>query len=581
MNTQVKRLLEIGAEGGSLAIYGTSDPTERRKYRVGLVDSTSQMLGEEDGDQTIRRDSGWLDSWEAAIQALSVYPWPRLHPLFVAPEVSLAIWSVLQKCSVEASKENSEIDLGKWRSVIRESLGVLPDHPLASLIMEGLGDPVFAASWQDEADITFRPYAAAILELRHAVQMSADARHALIQELRQKKRVTLLSEVLGTQIPERVLQWSGHAAWEEFLVGDWNQFFSIALAEERHSAIAGVRAINRTLLKQFLLIPKPLRRKGLLNIVSRLEIPAHRWESLAINFAKVDSGMRPALLRKAATMEYRGEFWDLYFRCEGKYWQPFRFPATLPPSDLLEPISSPLDMDAEGLLMKNCLSTHTSRVLSGDRIYFIMRDKTPVDTELIREPSGWIPGHILGPENAPVAEDIATQVRNELSRMGHAITNGATDSMQADGYLEMLRRQAREIFSKEDVDAITQHLASIKGKSRSWTNGAYVIFAIPRGGFVQYMCSPDAQEYLCEIQSYKYEIRGGEYLDADAVDLIEKAGFVWPTHKVNFLRWFKATSSADIQGIAEFTLAALHSLFHCPSVDELEVKSHIPADQIN
>jgi hypothetical protein len=145
----------------------------------------------------------------------------------------------------------------------------------------------------------------------------------------------------------------------------------------------------------------------------------------------------------------------------------------------------------------------------------------------------------------------------------------------------MLRRQAREIFSKEDVDAITQHLASIQGKSRSWMNGAHVIFLTPRGGFVQYMCSPDAQEYLCEIQSYKYEIRAGEYLDTDAVDLIEKAGFVWPTHKVYFLRWFKVTSSADIQGIAEFALAALHSLFHCPSVDELDVKSHIPSDQTN
>jgi Tn3 transposase DDE domain len=107
--------------------------------------------------------------------------------------------------------------------------------------------------------------------------------------------------------------------------------------------------------------------------------------------------------------------------------------------------------------------------------------------------------------------------------------------MQTDGYLEMLRRQAREIFSKEDVAAITQHLASIQGKSRSWTNGAHVIFLTPRGGFVQYMCSPDAQEYLCEIQSYKYEIRAGEYLDADAVDLIEKAGFVWPTLRTVYL----------------------------------------------
>jgi len=581
MNTEVNLLLEIGAEGGSLSIYGTSGPIERRKYRVGLADSSLQMLGEEDGGSSIRRDSAWLDSWDAAIQTLSVYPWPRLHPMFVAPEVSLAIWSVLQKYTAESSNQTRGIDLGKWRSVIKNSLGVLPNHQMASLIVEGLGNATFAASWKDEADTTFRPYVAAIVELRKAVQMSTDARHALIQELCQKKRVTLLSEVLDKRIPERVLQWSGHTAWEEFSQGDWDQFFSIALAEERHSAIAGVRPITRTLLKQFQLIPEPLRRKGLLNIMSQLEIPAHRWEYLAANFAKVDSGTRPGLLRSAATMEYRGEFWDLYFRCEGKYCQPFRFPATLPKSDLLEPILTPLDMDAEGLLMKNCLSTRTSRVLSGDRIYFRMRDKTPVDAELIKGPHGWVPGHILGRENAPVADDMTTQVRNELSRMGHAITDGVTDSMQTDGYLEMLRRQALEMFRKEDVDVITQHLASIHGKSRSWTRGAYVIFAAPHGGFIQYMCSPDAQEYLCEVQSYKYEIKAGEYLDADAVELIENAGFVWPTHKVNFLRWFKSTSSADIQGIAEFTLAALNRLFHCQSVDKLNVKSHIPSDHKN
>jgi hypothetical protein len=409
--------------------------------------------------------------------------------------------------------------------------------------------------------------------------MSTDARHALIQELTQKKRVTVLSEVMGTRIPERVLKWIGHIAWQEFSLDDWNQFFRIALAEERHSALAGVRTINRTLLKQFPLIPKPLRRKGLLNIVSQLEIPAQRWRSLAANFAKVNAGMRPGLLQKAATMQYRGEFWDLYFRCEGRYWQSFRFPAGLPHSDILEPISSPRDMDAEGLLMKNCLSTRTSRVLSGDRIYFRMRDRTPVDAELIRSASGWVPGDILGPGNAPVPEDIAGRVRSELSRMGHAITEAATDSTQVDGYLEMLRQRARALFRAGDIDAVTQHLAAIWGKSQSWTRGAYVIFKTPRGGYVQYMCSPDAQEYLCEIQSYKYWIQAGEYLDADAVDFIEKAGFVWPTQQANFLRWFKVTSSANIRGIAEFTLAALSSLFHCASVGEVEVKAHIPADQ--
>jgi hypothetical protein len=59
--------------------------------------------------------------------------------------------------------------------------------PLASLIIEGLGDPTFAASWQDEADTTFKPYAAAILELRHAGRVPADDRR--VQKYKSAKRV--------------------------------------------------------------------------------------------------------------------------------------------------------------------------------------------------------------------------------------------------------------------------------------------------------------------------------------------------------------------------------------------------------
>jgi hypothetical protein len=290
--------------------------------------------------------------------------------------------------------------------------------------------------------------------------------------------------------------------------------------------------------------------------------------------------MRPALLREAATMRWRGEFWDLYFRCEGKYWRPFRFPATLPTSALLEPIASPMDMEAEGLLMKNCMPSLISRVQSGDRLYFRTRDNFSVNAELIKEPRGWVPGDILWLENAPVPDSLATAVRNELVRMGGAITDSATDSAKTDGYLDSLRHKVRETFGKADVAVVAQHLASIQGKSQSWTDGAYLILGMPRGrGFIQFMCSPNGKEYLCEIQSYKYEMRLGEYLDADAVDLIEKAGFVWPTNRANFVRWFKGSSPEESQGIAEFALAAHHSLFRCRSIDQLEVKVHIPEDE--
>ena len=52
------------------------------------------------------------------------------------------------------------------------------------------------------------------------------------------------------------------------------------------------------------------------------------------------------------------------------------------------------------------------------------------------------------------------------------------------------------------------------------------------------MSSPDGKEYLFEIGSHKYDENVNQLLTADTVDLIENAGFVWPTGKDNFLRWF-------------------------------------------
>ncbi len=45
------------------------------------------------------------------------------------------------------------------------------------------------------------------------------------------------------------------------------------------------------------------------------------------------------------------------------------------------------------------------------------------------------------------------------------------------------------------------------------------------------------------------------------MDLIEKAGFVWPMNTANFLRWLKGGSPKDIRELAEFALAAPHSCF--------------------
>lgn len=119
-------------------------------------------------------------------------------------------------------------------------------------------------------------------------------------------------------------------------------------------------------------------------------------------------------------------------------------------------------------------------------------------------------------------------------------------------------------------------LQSIQAKSRSWSNGAYAIFELKRGGYVQLMSSPDGNEYLLEINSHKYDENVNDLLSADAVDLIEKSGFVWPTQKSNFLRWFNVSSPEDIQAIAEVALAILARVFRHRKGDRVMIKTHIP-----
>jgi hypothetical protein len=120
-------------------------------------------------------------------------------------------------------------------------------------------------------------------------------------------------------------------------------------------------------------------------------------------------------------------------------------------------------------------------------------------------------------------------------------------------------------------------LQSIQGKSRSWSNGAFAIFELPRGGFVQFMSSPDGQEYLMEISSHRYNEDVNARLTADVVALIEKAGFVWPNGKANFLRWFNVSSLQDNQSVAEIALAILARVFGCRKRSRVMVHTHIPA----
>ena len=451
-------------------------------------------------------------------------------------------------------------------------------HRFSGIIEEALAEPLFAAQWGDASDDSFRPFAVAVFELRKAKHLSSPSRRALYRELCLRKRAAVLADIVGRPVPARVVKMLGRTRWQECTGRDWASFFSIAMGQAG-SQLGHVTSITRTLLRQFSLIPDELRVPGLLAIISSLDIPADRWARWQGFIARANSSQRAEFHRAARAIKSRGDFWDLYFRCEGRNWVPFIIPETLKQSKLLEPISSPQEMSSEADRMKNCLFNRSSRVQSGNRIFFRLRDGTQVNTELVRQGQGWVPGDVLGYENAPVDLHLSNRIRFELRRLAksRSASDVALNSTDEDAYLDELRQSAQETFGPDESAELAESLQAIQAKSKSWSNGAYAIFELKRGGYVQFMSSPDGKEYLLEIASHKYQKAVGDLLTAEVVDLIERAGFVWPNGTSNFLRWFSVSSAKDIEAMADLALALLSRVFGLQKGGSVMVKTHIPA----
>ena len=472
----------------------------------------------------------------------------------------------------------------KTSKQINECPTVLSDRNLpegqcfAGTIKEALGEREFATQWGDASDESFRPFAVAVLELSGPGRLPEANRRTLYRDICQRKRSAVLAELISHPVSARVIKLLGRTRWKEFSRPDWVAFFSIA-SGVAGSKLGHVTWITPTLVQQLAVIPAELRTTGFLNVASGLAVPAARWACWQGLIDRANAGQRAEYHRAARAVKSRGDFWDLYFRCEGKNWLPFVIPDVLNHSKLVEPIASPQEMSLEADRMKNCLANRSSRVQSGNRVFFRLRDGTPVNTELVRQGQGWVPGDILGFENSPVDRQMSNRIRFELRRLAGSRSGNevALDSTEEDAYLDELRQYARESFGPDESAVLVESLHAIQAKSKSWGNGAYAIFELKRGGYVQFMSSPDGKEYLLEIASHKYQEKVSDLLSNEVVDLIERAGFVWPNGTSNFLRWFSVSSAKDIEAMADLALALLSRIFGLRSRGSVMVSAHIPA----
>lgn len=452
-------------------------------------------------------------------------------------------------------------------------------HQADSLIAEALNEPLFEAQWNDRSDEVFRPFAAAVLQLTGAAPLPEDSRKALYRDLCTRRRVEVLAEVLKEPVAPRVVRLLSRTDWQGFSHEDWVGFFAIARAESSHSALAHARRLTSTLVGQFARIPEELRLPAMLEVAGELDIPAARWDRLRQFIQQSDAGRRAALLRAAGTVDSKVAFWDFYFRCEGKHDCRFEIPCGMAASELLEPLGSPGQMESEALRMSNCLANRVSRVWSGNRFYFRARHGTAVDAELVRLPDQWVPGNVLGPANAPVPAELAGTIQDELRRLAASTPAGgrSREAVRQDAYVEGLCEDAGAAFGADAIERFAEPLRLIRAKSRSWSDGAFTAFVVESGCYVQFMSSPDGNEYLCEISSHKYVDGVDDFLTAEAVDVIESAGFVWPTGNDNFLRWFTVSSDEQLVTMAELALAILERVFRHRAGQAVKIETHIPS----
>jgi hypothetical protein len=112
---QTRLLLSIGAEGGSIALYGDPSPGVER-FRMVMVDQTPMFLDESEAGPTLRRDSGWLTGWPNALAALERYPWPNLVPLSIDPTIATLVSEALETYTERTGRPARETSLQRWRA---------------------------------------------------------------------------------------------------------------------------------------------------------------------------------------------------------------------------------------------------------------------------------------------------------------------------------------------------------------------------------------------------------------------------------------------------------------------------------
>jgi hypothetical protein len=100
--SKIETILEIGAEGGSLTLFGRKVPNGSWQFCMERNESIlKDLLSEEDlegmTDDEFYKKTGWVASFSQALDLLSRYPWHKLYPLKMHPEFRDVVLAEVEK----------------------------------------------------------------------------------------------------------------------------------------------------------------------------------------------------------------------------------------------------------------------------------------------------------------------------------------------------------------------------------------------------------------------------------------------------------------------------------------------------
>lgn len=85
-------IVKVGAEGGSLTLYGART-VDGWRFALEVIDQAPELVEED----WIVHSSSAVDSLEDALALFDEYPWSRLHPLKIHPDFRVAILMAVEE----------------------------------------------------------------------------------------------------------------------------------------------------------------------------------------------------------------------------------------------------------------------------------------------------------------------------------------------------------------------------------------------------------------------------------------------------------------------------------------------------